>query len=214
MPGDKTFHMTPEEFRQHGHAVVDWIADYYGRIESYPVLSRAEPGQIRASLPADPPAQGESFPDDSGRHRKADSARHHALAVAQLLRLLSFECFRPGNSWRPAFFRPGGAGNAVGHQPGLHGTGNPRAGLAGPHAGSAAEVSFHQQRRRRDPGHGFERVAVRAAGGAGAGHELRQQPARLRWQTGRLHFVAGPLFARERRPDRRHWTGQPAPDRG
>jgi len=63
MASDKTFHMTPEEFRQHGHAVVDWIADYYGRIESYPVLSRAEPGQIRASLPADPPAQGESFPE-------------------------------------------------------------------------------------------------------------------------------------------------------
>ncbi len=62
MPGEKTFHMTPEEFRRHGHAVVDWIADYYGRIESYPVLSRAQPGQIRASLPANPPAQGESFP--------------------------------------------------------------------------------------------------------------------------------------------------------
>jgi aromatic-L-amino-acid/L-tryptophan decarboxylase len=61
MGSDKTFHMTPEEFRQHGHTVVDWIADYYGRIESYPVLSRAEPGQIRASLPADPPAQGEPF---------------------------------------------------------------------------------------------------------------------------------------------------------
>ena len=61
MASDKTFHMTPEEFRQHGHAVVDWIADYYGRIESYPVFSRAEPGQIRASLPADPPAQGEPF---------------------------------------------------------------------------------------------------------------------------------------------------------
>ncbi len=62
MASDKTFHMTPEEFRRHGHAVVDWIADYYGRIESYPVLSRAQPGQIRASLPADPPAQGEPFP--------------------------------------------------------------------------------------------------------------------------------------------------------
>jgi len=58
----KTFHMTPEEFRQHGHSVVDWIADYYARIESYPVLSQAEPGQIRASLPLDPPAKGESFP--------------------------------------------------------------------------------------------------------------------------------------------------------
>ena len=58
----KTFHMTPEEFRRHGHAVVDWIADYYARIESFPVLSQVEPGQIRASLPADPPLQGEPFP--------------------------------------------------------------------------------------------------------------------------------------------------------
>src|SRR6266849_349330 len=62
MATEKSFHMTPDEFRRHGHAVVDWIADYYTRIESFPVLSRAEPGQIRASLPPDPPAQGESFP--------------------------------------------------------------------------------------------------------------------------------------------------------
>jgi aromatic-L-amino-acid decarboxylase len=61
MPDEKTFHMTPDEFRRHGHAVVDWIADYYARIESYPVLSRAEPGQVRASLPANPPSKGESF---------------------------------------------------------------------------------------------------------------------------------------------------------
>jgi len=61
MPLEKTFHMTPDEFRRHGHAVVDWIADYYARIESYPVLSRAKPGQIRASLPASPPVKGESF---------------------------------------------------------------------------------------------------------------------------------------------------------
>src|SRR5580704_2387908 len=61
MADEKTFHMTPEEFRKHGHAVVDWIADYYARIESYPVLSRAEPGQVRASLPMNPPSKGESF---------------------------------------------------------------------------------------------------------------------------------------------------------
>jgi aromatic-L-amino-acid decarboxylase len=53
--------MSPEDFRRHGHAVVDWIADYYSRIEEFPVLSQAQPGQIRASLPPDPPAQGESF---------------------------------------------------------------------------------------------------------------------------------------------------------
>jgi aromatic-L-amino-acid decarboxylase len=61
MSDEKSFHMTPDDFRQHGHAVVDWIADYYARIESYPVLSRAEAGQVRASLPADPPAKGEPF---------------------------------------------------------------------------------------------------------------------------------------------------------
>ena len=61
MPDEKSFHMPPDEFRRHGYAVVDWIADYYSRIESYPVLSRAEPGQIRASLPANPPSQGEPF---------------------------------------------------------------------------------------------------------------------------------------------------------
>jgi len=61
MPDDKTFHMTPDDFRRHGHAVVDWIADYYKRIESFPVLSRAKPGEIRRSLPVKPPEKGEPF---------------------------------------------------------------------------------------------------------------------------------------------------------
>src|SRR6266508_2001803 len=54
-------HMTPEQFRRHGYEVVDWIADYYDRIESLPVLSQAEPGAVRAALPAEPPEQGEPF---------------------------------------------------------------------------------------------------------------------------------------------------------
>ncbi|MBI3477688.1 MAG: aminotransferase class V-fold PLP-dependent enzyme [Acidobacteria bacterium] len=53
--------MTPEEFRRHGHAMVDWIADYYARVESFPVLSRVKPGEIRAKLPPSPPQQGEPF---------------------------------------------------------------------------------------------------------------------------------------------------------
>jgi aromatic-L-amino-acid decarboxylase len=61
MPADQSFHMTPDEFRRYGHAVVDWIADYHSRVESFPVLARAEPGQIRASLPAPPPTKGEPF---------------------------------------------------------------------------------------------------------------------------------------------------------
>ena len=62
MPESSSFHMTPEDFRRHGHAVVDWIADYYKRIESFPVLAQVHPGDIRASLPKDPPPTGESFP--------------------------------------------------------------------------------------------------------------------------------------------------------
>jgi len=61
VPSENNFHMTPEEFRRRGHEVVDWLAEYFQRIESFPVLSRVEPGQIRASLPANPPAEGEPF---------------------------------------------------------------------------------------------------------------------------------------------------------
>ena len=42
MPEDQSFHMTPEDFRRHGHQVIDWIADYYKNIESFAVLSRVE----------------------------------------------------------------------------------------------------------------------------------------------------------------------------
>ena len=61
MSEDKTFHMTPAEFRRYGHAVVDWIADYQSRVESFHVLSQVKPGEIRASLPAAPPEKGEPF---------------------------------------------------------------------------------------------------------------------------------------------------------
>src|SRR5664279_3699832 len=61
MPNDKSFHMTPEEFRRHGHAVVDWIADYHARIETFPVLSRAQPGEIRSMLSPQAPEKGEKF---------------------------------------------------------------------------------------------------------------------------------------------------------
>jgi len=53
--------MTPEEFRRRGKEVVDWIADYYERVEQLPVLSRAKPGELRALLPPSAPQDGESF---------------------------------------------------------------------------------------------------------------------------------------------------------
>lgn len=61
MSEEKSFHMSPGEFRRCGRAVVDWITDYYERIESLPVLAQVEPGQIRDSLPPKPPVHGEAF---------------------------------------------------------------------------------------------------------------------------------------------------------
>ena len=61
MSEPKSFHMSPEEFRRQGHAVVDWIADYHSRVESFPVLSRANPGEIRSKLPPAAPEHGEAF---------------------------------------------------------------------------------------------------------------------------------------------------------
>ncbi|MBN1422610.1 MAG: aspartate aminotransferase family protein [Planctomycetes bacterium] len=53
--------MTPEEFRRQGRAAVEWVARYMERVEEFPVLSRAKPGEIRARLPEHPPETGESF---------------------------------------------------------------------------------------------------------------------------------------------------------
>ncbi|HJQ42378.1 MAG TPA: pyridoxal-dependent decarboxylase, partial [Jatrophihabitantaceae bacterium] len=58
-----TPHMTPDEFRRYGREVIDWIADYWERIESFPVLSQVDPGSVRAGLPAHPPDHGERFED-------------------------------------------------------------------------------------------------------------------------------------------------------
>jgi aromatic-L-amino-acid decarboxylase len=53
--------MSPEEFRHWGHAVVDWLAEYQRRVEAFPVLSRARPGELRAALPPAPPLSREPF---------------------------------------------------------------------------------------------------------------------------------------------------------
>jgi aromatic-L-amino-acid decarboxylase len=96
MPADKSFHMTPDEFRRYGHAVVDWIADYHSRIESFPVLSHAEPGQIRASLPAHPPTKGEPFEAMLGDIEKL------ILPGITHWQSPNFFAFFPGNASGPA----------------------------------------------------------------------------------------------------------------
>jgi aromatic-L-amino-acid decarboxylase len=53
--------MTPDEFRRFGHQIVDRIADYRAGVAQYPVMTRTAPGEIKAALPAEPPATAESF---------------------------------------------------------------------------------------------------------------------------------------------------------
>ncbi len=54
-------HMTPDEFRAHGHEVVEWVASYMERVGELPIVPSVEPGEIRARLPDAAPEQPESF---------------------------------------------------------------------------------------------------------------------------------------------------------
>jgi aromatic-L-amino-acid decarboxylase len=53
--------MTPDEFREYGHKLIDWLADYRAGIASRPVIAQTEPGQVKAALPTEPPAAPEPF---------------------------------------------------------------------------------------------------------------------------------------------------------
>src|SRR5262249_52400186 len=59
--GSTTRPMTPEDFRRHGHVLIDWIADYRANLAQQPVMSQSRPGGIRAALPTSAPEQPESF---------------------------------------------------------------------------------------------------------------------------------------------------------
>lgn len=54
--------MPKEDFRKFGHEIIDWIADYFERIEEFPVLSQNQPNKLKDALPKSAPAKGESFP--------------------------------------------------------------------------------------------------------------------------------------------------------
>jgi aromatic-L-amino-acid/L-tryptophan decarboxylase len=53
--------MTPAEFRAYGHRLIDFIADYRETVAARPVRATTQPGEVRAALPAEPPAEGEPF---------------------------------------------------------------------------------------------------------------------------------------------------------
>ncbi|XP_042515557.1 tyrosine decarboxylase 2 [Macadamia integrifolia] len=53
--------MDAEQLRENAHKMVDFIADYYKNIESFPVLSQVEPGYLNKLLPDSAPTHPESL---------------------------------------------------------------------------------------------------------------------------------------------------------
>jgi aromatic-L-amino-acid decarboxylase len=53
--------MEIEEFRKHAHQMVDWMADYMGNVDGYPVRAQTAPGDVSATLPVGPPATSETI---------------------------------------------------------------------------------------------------------------------------------------------------------
>ncbi len=193
--GEKSFHMTPKQFREYGRAVVDWIADYYEQVESMPVLIAGGTG-------------GDSGGTAGGA---AEARREIRKSILQdmnrvilpgvthwqspnFFALFSGECFGCRNSGRHAFSWDGRARDVVGDESGMHGSGDACAGLAGGNAGTAGEIFVDGGGRRGDTGYGVEFFALRAAGGARASYEIREQPAGMRRKAGGIYVEACAFF--------------------
>ena len=53
--------MNSDDLRKYGHEFIDWMADYLGNIEQYPVVSQVNHGDILKQLPDSPPDKSESM---------------------------------------------------------------------------------------------------------------------------------------------------------
>ncbi|MBS0254474.1 MAG: aminotransferase class V-fold PLP-dependent enzyme [Proteobacteria bacterium] len=53
--------MDANEFRRHGHALIDWLADHMEGLNTRPVMAPTRPGEVKAMLPAAAPEAGEPF---------------------------------------------------------------------------------------------------------------------------------------------------------
>ena len=175
MSEDKSFHMTPDEFRRYGHAVIDWIADYQSHVESFPVLSQVKPGQIRASLPAKPPAQGEPF---AAMLKDVDNLILPGITHWQSPNFFAyFPCNASG---------PGILGDLLSSGLGVQGmlwSTSPACTELETHVldwlvsmlGLPEKFLSSNSRRRRDSRHGFECGTLRTARRSRTRHQLHQQ---------------------------------------
>ncbi len=53
--------MNSNEFRKNAHQLADWMADYFEKIEQYPVKPDLKPGDIKSQLPEHAPVHPENF---------------------------------------------------------------------------------------------------------------------------------------------------------
>ncbi len=53
--------MPAEEFRQYGHQLIDWIADFLANVGNLPAFPNVQPGEIRSKLPGACPIKGEAM---------------------------------------------------------------------------------------------------------------------------------------------------------
>mgnify|MGYP003587711488 CR=1 FL=1 len=205
-----SYHMSPEEFRRAGHALIDWIADYRQRVESLPVLSQVKPGEIRAALPDQAPLQGEPF--DA---MLADLERIILPGITHW-QSPNFYAFFPGNASEPSIL-----GELLSAGLGVQGMlwlTSPACtelethlmdwlvGMMGP----AGAFPLHRSGGRGDPGLRLQRHPLRPAGRAGTGHELRRQPAWRHRPTRRLRHRPHPFLPGKGHENRRPGGGESA----
>ena len=53
--------MDLKEFNENGHKLIDWITEYLQTLESYPVKSPLQPGEVKKALPIHPPERPEEW---------------------------------------------------------------------------------------------------------------------------------------------------------
>ena len=61
---------TTAEFREAAHRAVDWIADYFDRIDDYNVLSRVQPGEIERQFASSASEEGKPYDALMGEFRE------------------------------------------------------------------------------------------------------------------------------------------------
>ena len=81
-------------------------------------MSRVEPGEIEALLPAAPPRQAEGLGGHRGRPRAHRAARHHALEPPGLVRLLPLQHRSLVGARRPRRSRPRAPVHELADEPG------------------------------------------------------------------------------------------------